>query len=141
MKSAEKAIEALSMLAAMKIHYHILHFTCSGQSFYSMHKLFQKVYESIDKNFDDLGERLTAVFNLKLTDADMAMLVCNYLGKWSKLDPGDIVAPEVEFQKCALELFNVMSSEKILSLGANDLIMSICSEREKFLGMLKQQMR
>lgn len=98
--------------------------------------MYQKIYESVDSDFDNLGERITLIFG-PAEESEIATSVFSWLSKWSQINmPDRIIAPERDFQAVAKSLFDSSNSEGMLTLGLNDLIMSMCNDREKYLGML-----
>lgn len=125
----------LSMLAALKDHFQNLHWKAKGENFYSDHKLFQKVYESFDDDYDTWAEKIITIYGadtidiVKLSEAKTALL-----SRWNnKLNSHILrtVGPINELQTTIKSVYETMSDKEHLTLGADDFLMALADKQDK----------
>ena len=64
MDTSQQLAETFADNFVMSYRAHSCHFNVTGEDFYSLHKLFQKIYEDSEAIQDDLGELMRALGDL-----------------------------------------------------------------------------
>ena len=64
MDTSQQLAETFADNFVMSYRAHSCHFNVTGEDFYSLHKLFQKIYEDSEAIQDDLGELIRALGDL-----------------------------------------------------------------------------
>ncbi len=128
----------IPLLMAMKNYYQNLHWKSRGENFYSDHKMFQKIYESVEAPLDSWAEKLMVIYGDKSIDSIRSSeSSVEWLKRWAASD--NIAQPEIDMQSAVNEIFASMSKSGTLTMGANDFLMSLCNNRDKYLNWLKQR--
>lgn len=135
------ALYIASLKALALIHQHN-HWTTKGVVFYSDHKLFERIYEDTLKNLDEAAEKFMGLFGDPCLNYDLqAELLNRVLLKYKNLEGSPIqmsLAAEKDFLKFSKDAYNCFEEEGNLTLGLDDMIMSIASKREEAVYLLQQ---
>lgn len=135
------ALYVASLKAISLIHVHN-HWTAKGIAFYSDHLLFERIYNDILKNLDMAAEKFIGLFGASCLDYEtQADLLHKVLIKYKNLEEAPVaIALQVEkdFLKFAQQAYNIFEDEETLTLGLDDLIMSIASKHEEIVYLLQQ---
>lgn len=130
-----------SLKALAQIHQHN-HWTTKGASFYGDHLLFERIYKSALEDLDLAAEKFLGVFGQDAVDYDMQTDLLNkVLSKYKKLlsDPVQLsLTVEKEFIKLCKDAYDCFEKEGKMTLGLDDMVMSISSNREEALYLLQQ---
>ena len=142
-KCCKVAAVYVAWLKAMShIHQHN-HWTTKGAEFYGDHLLFKRLYDSAIEDLDKAAEKFIGVFDEECVDYKLqANLVCKLLLKYNKLknNPATMsLAVEKEFIKFSKLAYDCFEKEDTLTLGLDDMIMAIASNREESVYLLKQK--
>lgn len=120
------------------------HWTCKGTAFYANHLLFERLYESAQKDADLAAEKFIGVFGGAGVDfAIQTQLISQILKRYEDFD-GDPVkmslAIEKEFLKLTEEAYSAYeeAGPEVLTPGVDDMIMAIASNREEACYLLQQ---
>ncbi len=137
------ALYIASLKGLSLIHQHS-HWTARGSSFYGKHLLFEKIYESALENLDLAAEKFIGVFGLECIDYEMQSdFLKKVLDRFSKYEGEPIemsLMVEKEFLEYSEYAYNCFEEEDRLTLGIDDMIMSIASEREEAVYLLQQSL-
>lgn len=142
----DKCINIAAMYIAIlraisQIHQHS-HWTTRGANFYGNHLLFARLYESALKDTDLAAEKFIGLFGPQcLGYEQQTMLLNKILLKYKsfKSSPAQMsLAVEKEFLKFSKETYNSFDKEGKLTLGLDDMIMAIASQREESVYLLQQ---
>jgi len=98
------------------------HWITSGNNFYGNHLLFERIYKSAESNADLAAEKFVEAKNSS-----------NLIQSSLKL--------EERFQELSEKLYECLESQGKLTLGLDDAIMSIASDRETSIYLLKQVLK
>lgn len=132
-----------SFKALAQIHQHN-HWTSKGDSFYGNHLLFEKIYESALKNLDSAAEKFIGLFGEECLDYDLqAELLNKVLKKYSDLEGSPVqmsLAIEEDIIKLCKDAYVCFEQQDKLTLGLDDMLMSIASNREDAVYLLKQSL-
>lgn len=138
------ALYVATLKAVSLIHQHN-HWTTNGLAFYGDHLLFQRLYESALENLDIAAEKFLGLFGEDCLSYDLQIeLLAKVLSKYKNLEGSPIpmsLAIEKDFIKFSKEAYNCFEEEDRLTLGLDDMIMSIASQREESVYLLQQSAR
>lgn len=137
------ALYIASLKAIALIHQHN-HWTTKGLSFYGEHLLFERLYNSALENLDLAAEKFIGLLgDVCLNYDQQADLLCKVLLKYKNLEGSPIqmsLLIEQDFIKFSKNVYNCFEEEGKLTLGLDDMIMSISSKREEAVYLLKQSL-
>lgn|ERR1700723_2271822 len=138
------ALYIASLKAMALIHQHN-HFTTHGIAFYGDHLLFERLYNSALENLDLAAEKFIGLFGDTYLDYDLqADLLHKVLLKYKGLEGSPLnmsLAIEKEFLQLSKDTYNCFEEEEgCLTLGLDDMLMSIASDRETAVYLLKQSL-
>jgi DNA-binding ferritin-like protein len=117
------------------------HWTTQGNDFYGDHLMFQRLYEAAQEDLDLAAEKFIGLFGVDCLDYSMqADLVHKVLLKYKGVeDPlNKCIAVEEEFVKFSKAAYDCFEKEGKMTLGLDDMVMSIASKREESLYLLRQ---
>mgnify|MGYP001770822399 CR=1 FL=1 len=146
-KSNKVAALYIATLKAIALIHQHSHWTIKGATFYGNHKMFDEIYESALTNLDKAAEKFISLFGDSVLDYDLQNELLNkVLSKYSKLEGSPLqmsLAIEKDFLKFSREAYNCFEQEGKLeaSLGLDDLIMEIASQRENAVYHLQQTLK
>lgn len=141
-KCCETANLYLATLKAMQLIHQHNHWTTKGKNFYSHHLLFERIYDTVVENLDLAAEKFIGVLGDECLDYGMqASLLNKVLEKYKKMCGDEVrmsLAIEKDFLDFSKYTYDCLEKEGKLSLGLDDMIMSIASEREEAVYLLSQ---
>lgn len=137
------ALYIASLKALALIHQHN-HWTVQGVAFYGDHLLFERLYNDTLKLLDLAAEKFVGLLGDEVLSFEMqADLLHKVLLKYNNLE-GSPVQMSLEavrdFIKFSKEAYNCFEDEGKLTLGLDDMIMSISSQSEEFVYLLQQSL-
>lgn len=132
----------IATLKAMSLIHQHNHWTTQSLNFYGNHLLFERIYKTALDNLDSAGEKFMGLFGSKCLGYDMqASLLNKVLLKYKNLEgsPAEMsLSVERDFLKFSKEAYDAFDKEGQLTLGLDDMIMAIASERESSVYLLQQ---
>jgi len=130
----------VAYLRAIYLTHQNSHWITKGQAFYGDHLLFERIYKSSSENADSAAERMIGLFGSDALDPQLQLqFIHKILEKSSGDDPLDTsMKIEKQFLQFSQSFYDTMKKEGKLSLGLDDLIMSIASNREESVYLLGQ---
>lgn len=135
----------LATLKAIYLVHQHSHWTTKGTSFYGNHLLFQRLYEAAQGSADMAAEKFLGLFGEDGVDFQYQNgLLSKVLAKFDKLsaDPAEMsLAAEKEFIKLSKDSYDAFDDEGALSLGLDDMLMSIASKSEEAVYLLQQTLK
>lgn len=139
--SKTSALYIASLKAMALIHQHS-HWTTKGNDFYGDHLLFERLYNSALKDLDLAAEKFMGLFGPDCLDYQLqADLLNKVLIKYKVLEgkPLDMsLTVEKDFIKFSQDAYNCFEDEEKLTLGLDDMVMAIASQREESVYLLQQ---
>lgn len=139
--SKTAALYIASLKAMALIHQHS-HWTTKGDTFYGDHLLFERLYNSALKDLDLAAEKFIGLFGPDCLDYQLqAALLNQVLLKYKVVEGKPLVmslAIEKDFIKLSQDAYNCFEDEDTLTLGLDDMVMSIASQREESVYLLQQ---
>lgn len=146
MSFQENCQKYVAFLRSLYLIHQNHHWLVSGESFYGNHLLFERIYKTAAENADSAAERFIGLFGAEaLGLQEQPNLIQEILGKFSEnsdISYSSLVKSsreaEEEFLAFSTEFYNENKSTDNMTLGLDDLLMSIASERETSVYLLKQ---
>jgi len=123
------------------------HWQTSGGDFYGNHQLFQKIYESAQGNADHAAEKTIGLCGCDCIDllpqsAIMKTVLSKYAVNSESCDANTYIESSLKAEKDFLDfsqkMYDSIKSSGDMTLGLDDLIMSISNEREGAVYLLQQ---
>lgn len=143
-KCSKVAALYIATLKAMALVHQHSHWTTRGVPFYGDHLLFERLYNSSLKDLDLAAEKFIGLFGDGVLDYDMqTKLLAQVLSKYSDLEgsPAQMsLAIEKDFLKFSKDAYNAFEDEGKLTLGLDDMVMAIASQREESVYLLQQKL-
>ena len=135
------ALFVASLKAIVLIHQHN-HWTSKGDVYYENHLMFERLYNSANEDLDAAAEKFMGLFGEEYLNFELqTKLLGQVLSKYNKL-AGQTVAQslaiEKDFIKFCQDAYDAFEGEGTLSLGLDDMIMNIASNREGAVYHLQQ---
>lgn len=144
-KSCKIASLYIASLKAMALIHQHNHWTTNGQAFYGDHLLFERLYNSALKDLDLAAEKFIGLFGDSVIDYDAQTdFLHKVLSKYKHLEgsPAQMsLAIEEEFLKFSKVAYDSFEEDDKLSLGLDDMLMAIASQREESVYLLKQLLK
>jgi DNA-binding ferritin-like protein len=119
------------------------HWIAKGSNFYGNHLLFERIYKSAADDADLAAEKFIGLFGNETLDPMLqAKLIGKILEQFSSLDPLKMsLEVEKKFLVLSEKVYNQLEDARKLSLGLDDMIMSIANDREAAIYLLQQAMK
>jgi DNA-binding ferritin-like protein len=134
------ALYVVTLKAIAQIHQHN-HWVYKG---YGNHLLFERLYESTLENLDLAAEKFIGIFGDSIMNYDLQVDLLNkVLVKYSRLEGSPVgmsLAIEKDFIKFSKSAYECFESEDKLTLGLDDMIMAIVSQREESVYLLQRNL-
>lgn len=116
------------------------HWITKGNDFYGNHLLFERIYKTAADDADLAAEKFIGLFGDEVLDLHMqAQMIGKIMESFSSGDP---VASSLKIEKKFLDFtekfYRIVKEEGKMSLGLDDMIMAIASNREAAVYLLKQ---
>lgn len=132
----------IASLKGMALIHQNSHWITKGTAFYSDHLLFERLYKSTLENLDLAAEKFIGLLGDDCLNYDFQTELLNkVLLKYNNLEgsPAQMsLAVEKEFIKFSKIVYNCFEEEGQLTLGLDDMILSIASQREESVYLLQQ---
>lgn len=134
----------VAFLRALYLIHQNNHWQSKGPNFYSNHLLLQRIYESAAESTDAAAEKAIGLYgndvvNLSAHTKLAHEIAAKYDSKSDDLIKSSLDA-EQDFLKFSQKFYDYLKSENEMTLGLDDLIMNVASQREEAVYLLKQAM-
>lgn len=143
-KCCKAAALYVASLKAMAIIHQHNHWVVKGKEFYGKHLLFERIYDSVLENLDLAAEKFIGTFGDECLDYNLQSdFLSKILNKYKNLKESPVemsLAIEKDFIKYSKHTYDCFETEGKLSLGIDDMIMSIASDREEAVYLLQQSL-
>jgi DNA-binding ferritin-like protein len=137
--------ELLIRLRANQMFYHSAHILCGKSTFFSDHEFFKETYESVEKDYDDVAERMVG---LGMYDELQLGSLVNDLHFKLKDAPSTEVEDNKLFFQYALkielgltQIIEKLAREGKLSQGTLQLVGDIANRSEKRRYMIQRRLQ
>jgi DNA-binding ferritin-like protein len=133
----------ISLLRTIAIVHQSHHWLAMGDNFYGNHLLFDRIYKTAAEDSDLAAEKFIGLFgnsalNLHMQAKIMGKLLEEYTGEDLIQVSMDI---ENRFLKFSENIYKEIKNDGKLSLGLDDMLMSIASNREGAVYLLQQVLK
>lgn len=140
----EVLLSALTGLRAAYLVHQQAHWESRGPHYYGDHLLYERLYTSSQEDADELAERIAGL---------MGSEALSIHGQWGEMLEDETLLGIIQIQDTyerslrieehALflleEAYHTLSDTEDMTLGLDDLLMSLCSNRETSLYLLRQR--
>lgn len=132
----------ISHLQSIGIIHRAAHWAYKGKTFYGAHLLFDRLYEAAFKDADLAAEKAVGLFGTDCVDLQLqAQTLCKLLEKATEENLIErSLAAEKRFLGYSKRFYEVLKSAGKMTLGLDDMIMSIASKREEAVYLLQQSL-
>ena len=138
------ALYIATLKAIALVHQHN-HWTTKGAAFYGDHLLFERLYNSTLKDVDLAAEKFLGLLGEDCLNYDLqADLLHKVLLKYNNLEGSPVemsLTAEKDFLKLSKDAYHCFEEEGRLTLGLDDMIMAIASQREESVYLLQQTLQ
>ncbi len=130
----------VSFLRSLYLIHQQAHWCVKGHNFYGNHVLLQRLYESAQSNTDKAAEKVIGLYGSSSIDmAEQASDIKKFMSRYTDKNPiVNCLNAEKDFLKAAEKLYQMLNESGKLTLGLDDLICSISSDREEAVYLLQQ---
>lgn len=134
----------IATLKSMVLIHQQNHWISKGDYFYGDHLLFERIYDSALENLDTAAEKFIGLFGSECLDYEFQVeLLGKVMLKYKNLKDSPAESSlniEKDFIKLSKEAYNCFEQDGKLTLGLDDMIMAIASEREEAVYLLQQKL-
>lgn len=134
----------IALIRSVSMVHQNNHWRTKGSNFYSNHLLFERIYKSAAEDADLAAEKLIGLFDDDVLDLHMqAQMIGKTLEHFSHGDPIQTsLEAEKKFLDYSQKFYNILNEDDgKLSLGLDDMLMSIASNREGAVYLLQQSLK
>jgi len=135
------ALYVASLKGLSLIHQHN-HWTTRGAAFYGDHLLFERLYKNILEDLDLAAEKFMGLFGDECLNYDLQTeLLSKVLSKYKNLEGSPLEMSLSALKDCiklCRDAYNCFEEEGKLTLGLDDMLMSIASNLEEGVYLLQQ---
>lgn len=130
----------ISTLKTMYLIHQQNHWKCAGPNFYGNHLLFQRLYESVQKNLDQAAEKFISLFGNDILDLGAEIEIINKIVKASIREKSFEMSLKIEedFLIVNSELISELKKSGKLTPGLEDMLTAQAGMAEERVYLLKQ---
>jgi DNA-binding ferritin-like protein len=131
----------IASIRAVALIHQLNHWLAKGTSSYGDHLLFDRIYNSAQKDADAAAEKFVGVLGENCLEYSLHFSLMNKIIKqYENLSGIELsLRAECDFLKLSKDFYDKLKSEDALTLGTDDLIMSIANNREEAVYLLTQR--
>lgn len=135
-------------LRHLAIMHQTNHWVCKGDSYYGDHQLFQRLYDVVIKEIDEVAEKVVGLGNESNVNMNLQVIQLNRLtqgvGMTSTIPQPNAYAinslsAERTFIQVVEYLSNSLKERQMSSLGLENMLAAIADTHEKHVYLLKQR--
>jgi len=135
--------QVLAVMRATQWSHQTSHWQCSGENFYSDHKLFKKLYNSLNEEIDTLAEKMVCYFKSPVVGAVEQIERTHEILADKELYKTDAISRAIRLEKTLLAqisfCFKILSDSNALTLGLDDFLSAAANNHETNLYLLSQR--
>lgn len=134
----------LAHFRALYDHYRHAHWCSSGEVAYQDHLLYERFYDSLKEEIDGLAEKFVGRLGEGVVSPVRQQKIRAELTKrWARRRPDDLLARSLHAERSLLygleRTYETFDRCGRLSMGMDDMLMSLYSDHETHLYLLKQR--
>lgn len=134
----------LAILRGQYFIYQTAHWQTQGLPAYSNHLLFQRLYEGVQQDVDNLAERMVGKFNNESVDPMVILPIMQaWVAGWSQIGcpRRRALQAEADLQMVVKSTYDYLKESDHITLGMDDLLMEIASRHEVNTYLVQQTLR
>jgi starvation-inducible DNA-binding protein len=140
----------LALMKALQNYYQHAHWISKGEPYYADHLLFERLYGSLGGQIDSLAEKMVGVGGDHFVCVKTVMSITNkILSHVPEMDRNtlgyEMVQTSLKLEKMFLsytkKLYTKMKEDESLTLGFDDMLMSLYNEHEGNVYLLGQRIK
>jgi len=140
----------LALLKAIQAYYQHAHWISKGEPYYGDHLLFERLYGSLGEEIDALAEKMVGLGGDHFVCVKTVMgIVSQILDHVPEMDENtlgyELAQASLKMEKLFLaytkKLYGKMKEEGSLTLGFDDMLMSLHNKHEGNVYLLKQRVK
>ena len=131
----------LALLRAQSLSYQSSHWVVMGDSFYGDHLLFQRLYESVGDQIDQLAEKLVGYLGPQsVALAHQAPIIAQYSLRWAPIECNHRrgLQSERDCQDAIKLAYDGIKAAQAMTLGLDDWLMATANAHETNQYLLQQ---
>lgn len=131
----------LALLRAQYLSYQHSHWQAEGGLFYADHLMFQRLYESVQTQVDELAEKTIGYVGSRgLDGVEQATTIATWISRWHSVGEHHArgLLSEEDCQRTLQETYTDLKTAGALPLGLDDWLMSTASAHETNAYLLQQ---
>lgn len=143
MELKEICAKYVAFLRTLYLLHQNHHWLTFGVGFYGNHLLFERLYKSAQENADMAAEKFIGLFGREVLGVkEQSNLIKELLDKYSTTEyySKHSLKAEQDFLEFSTSIYEKLKSQNKMSLGLDDMIMSIAGNREESVYLLKQNL-
>lgn len=130
-------------LRGLAIIHQQAHWVTKSTSFYGDHLLYDRIYNDTLDHIDQVAEKTVGVFDKECMDLSTHIKTCqDFINTVLEKDYADNMERGLTAEKMFLDyskkLYDYLKESGDMTLGIDDMIMSIANKHEEFVYLLKQ---
>jgi len=133
----------LSILWFLRIQHQQIHWLSQGGSYYGDHLLFQRLYQDVDAEIDQVAERILGLDGPvpSMKGPQGALLVAAQFARFERIEdlPTRALIAEMMFLESLEKAYSVLEDNGELTMGLDDLLQGLASAHETHVYLLKQR--
>lgn len=140
----------LALMKALQAYYQHAHWISKGEPYYGDHLLFERLYGSLGEEIDSLAEKMVGLGGDHFVCVKTVMgIVSQILDHVPEMDENtlgyELAQASLKMEKLFLaytkKLYAKMKEEESLTLGFDDMLMSLHNKHEGNVYLLKQRVK
>lgn len=141
-KVSELCCYYVALLRSIYLIHYNSHWLTRGTNFYGNHLLHERIAKTAAEDTDLAAEKFIGLFGNSVIDLDMqASLIGKFLKEFASQEPlQSSLGIEKKFLEFSEKIFKTIKEENELTLGLEDTLQTIASNREAAVYLLQQAM-
>lgn len=138
---ASRLADLLALLRAQYLSYQHSHWQAEGGLFYADHLMFQRLYESVETQVDELAEKIIGYVGTRgLDGVAQTTAIATWVSRWHAVDEPHArgLLSEEDCQNVLRVVYDELKEAGTLPLGLDDWIMSTANAHETNAYLLQQ---
>jgi DNA-binding ferritin-like protein len=131
----------LGLLRAQYFSYQTSHWQVGGTAAYGNHLLFQRFYEGVQGQVDELAEKMVGYHDVAVVEpARSAKIMLAWVEEWAKVECPFCrgLASEKDLQRVVQQAYDAIKGAGVLTLGLDDWLMALANTHETNTYLLQQ---
>ncbi len=140
----------LGLMKALQAFYQHAHWIAKGEPYYGDHLLFERLYSSLNGQVDAMGEKMVGLggdhFVCVKAITNITSKILEHVPDMDENTLGyELVKEALKLENTFLayttKLYKKLKEDNSITLGLDDMLMSLCNEHESNVYLLKQRIK